>query len=103
MTIIRPTRRGLITGLASLLVAPAIVRASSLMPVKVMTNSTLDLHWQDMTWAAQPSDALLRNIRFAVLYDDNTGKVLWRGDLKPDGEGNYTAGPVPAGGFLTLE
>lgn len=30
------SRRGLITGLISLAVAPAIVRASSLMPVKVM-------------------------------------------------------------------
>ena len=29
------SRRGLITGLASLVAAPAIVRASSLMPVKV--------------------------------------------------------------------
>lgn len=31
-------RRGLITGLISLAAAPAIVRASSLMPVKVMNN-----------------------------------------------------------------
>lgn len=30
------TRRGFLTGLSSLLAAPAIVRASSLMPVKVM-------------------------------------------------------------------
>lgn len=30
------TRRGLITGLASLLAAPAVVRASSLMPVKAL-------------------------------------------------------------------
>lgn len=35
------TRRGLITGLASLLAAPAIVRASSLMPVKMLPTGAL--------------------------------------------------------------
>ncbi len=34
MTIIEPSRRGFIAGLASLIAAPAIVRAGSLMPVK---------------------------------------------------------------------
>lgn len=33
---IEPTRRRFITGLASLIAAPAIVRASSLMPVRVL-------------------------------------------------------------------
>jgi hypothetical protein len=32
----QPTRRGLLIGLGSLIAAPAIVRASSLMPVKVI-------------------------------------------------------------------
>jgi len=32
--LIKPTRRSLITGLASLLVAPAIVRVESLMPIR---------------------------------------------------------------------
>jgi hypothetical protein len=36
MTLEIPTRRGFITGLISLVAAPAIVRASSLMPVKLM-------------------------------------------------------------------
>ena len=31
----RPTRRGLITGLASLIAAPAIIRVAPIMPVKV--------------------------------------------------------------------
>lgn len=35
------SRRGLITGLISLAAAPAIVRASSLMPVKVMEPTYL--------------------------------------------------------------
>jgi hypothetical protein len=34
MSIIKPTRRGLITGLAALIAAPAVVRAAALMPVK---------------------------------------------------------------------
>jgi hypothetical protein len=34
--IIQPSRRGFITGLTSLLAAPALVRAESLMPVKVI-------------------------------------------------------------------
>lgn len=40
--IIQPTRRGFITGLTSLIVAPAIVRVESLMPVKVIKQFTLD-------------------------------------------------------------
>lgn len=32
--IIQPTRRGIITGIASLIAAPALVRAESLMPVR---------------------------------------------------------------------
>ena len=35
---IETSRRGLITGLVSFIAAPAIVRASSLMPVKVMPD-----------------------------------------------------------------
>lgn len=34
--LIQPTRRGFLTGLGALLAAPAIVRASSLMPVRSM-------------------------------------------------------------------
>ena len=36
--IIKPNRRGFITGLASLIVAPAIVRVESIMPVKVINE-----------------------------------------------------------------
>jgi hypothetical protein len=38
MTILKPNRRKLITGLVSLVAAPAIVRASSLMPVRAMQS-----------------------------------------------------------------
>lgn len=38
------TRRGLITGLAGLIVAPAVVRAESLMPVR---SVPLVVHWRE--------------------------------------------------------
>ena len=38
---ITPSRRGLIGGVAAFLCAPAIVRASSLMPVKVVRSTRL--------------------------------------------------------------
>jgi len=40
------TRRGLITGISSLIVAPAIVRVSSIMPVKPVAYSLADLIWK---------------------------------------------------------
>jgi hypothetical protein len=36
--LIKPSRRGFITGLAALVAAPAIVRASSLMPVRSIAS-----------------------------------------------------------------
>ncbi len=42
------TRRSLITGLASLLCAPAIVRASSIMPVKAWAAAS-DPYWINST------------------------------------------------------
>lgn len=46
--ILEPTRRGLITGLVSLVAAPAIVRAGSLMPISVLPlDPSLDL-WRSI-------------------------------------------------------
>ena len=45
MEIIKPSRRGFITGLASLVVAPAVVRVESLMPVKVMKPEFQEWLW----------------------------------------------------------
>lgn len=46
--IIKPSRRGFITGLTSLIVAPAIVRVENLMPVKsvsvISKNIIIDHH-----------------------------------------------------------
>jgi hypothetical protein len=36
MSLIQPTRRGFLRGMATLIAAPAIVRASSIMPVRVL-------------------------------------------------------------------
>lgn len=40
MTVFIPSRRGFLTGLAAALAAPAIVRVSSLMPVKALVPVT---------------------------------------------------------------
>jgi hypothetical protein len=49
------SRRSLITGLISLVAAPAIVRVSSLMPVKVIRPDIVagPLYYQDRIWWAQ--------------------------------------------------
>lgn len=50
------SRRSFITGLVSLVAAPAIVRAGSLMPVKVMSPSELnDIVRRMMVDMAEPS------------------------------------------------
>lgn len=61
----QPTRRGLILGLSALIAAPAIVRASSLMPIK-----TIEEPW---TWVQGDveltfSESLLEIAR-AIFYD----------------------------------
>jgi len=40
--LIKPTRRGLITGLIALVAAPAIVKASSLMPINLGLTQSLE-------------------------------------------------------------
>lgn len=57
------SRRGLITGLASLLAAPAIVSASSLMPVKVMTPAVPPL---PDGWVATTENLIIR-VQFKMI------------------------------------
>lgn len=57
------SRRGLITGLISLAAAPAIVRASSLMPIKVMVDPCELLHSRLNEAYAVTRESMLR-----VLY-----------------------------------
>lgn len=50
----QPTRRALITGLVSLVAAPAIVHIDSIMPVRSVRWGSVDLllHCDGMTWEA---------------------------------------------------
>ena len=52
------SRRGLITGLASLLAAPAIVRASSLMPVRAAPT----------TYGCSPIQSTIADLRYIQEY-----------------------------------
>ena len=55
------SRRGLITGLAGLVAAPAIVRASSLMPVKALTPGFPgSVTWVDQDYGAVWTDIVVR-------------------------------------------
>lgn len=60
-TLIKPTRRGLIIGLGSLIAAPAVVRAQNIMPVKVIPS------------LLENGDRLLR---FALCRSSN-GDLAW--------------------------
>lgn len=66
------TRRGLITGLVSLVAAPAIVRVGSLMPVKQMIESPL---WSadTITWQASGD---VGPCWMMVVYDQDTCRIL---------------------------
>jgi hypothetical protein len=61
------SRRGLITGLAGFLAAPAIVRASSLMPVTVWAEplvvgpemTATEVIWRQQEWARQLAERIV--------------------------------------------
>ena len=48
-SLMEPNRRGFITGLISLVAAPAIVRVSSLMPVRQMIEPEFGVDWEKYT------------------------------------------------------
>lgn len=58
-------RRELITGLVTLVAAPAIVRAGSLMPVKVMLPHQLE-RIVFYTMQTQPGDVLVERMRITA-------------------------------------
>lgn len=60
-------RRSLITGLISLVAAPAIVRVANLMPVKVMDRA--------------PTEAELEDLVQRMLADLKTHRTLWGADF----------------------
>lgn len=65
---LQPTRRGLITGLIAFVAAPAIVRAASLMPVKVMERAEPILYTE---YRGNPGPTLYRTDRIIWLLGDN--------------------------------
>lgn len=60
------SRRGLLTGLASLLAAPAIVRASSLMPVKELSPDPFE-GWRVYKWNDGLSGDSFIKVSFRIL------------------------------------
>ena len=69
MSLITPTRRGFIAGLASLLAAPAIVRAGNIMPVRpvpfdLTATEVLSRYPGGLTWADSDLDQRLANALF---------------------------------------
>lgn len=68
-----PSRRGLITGLVSLVAAPAVVRASSLMPVKLV----------DFTPTYSFGLPPLKEEGASVLYDQHVNLAAIRSILLP--------------------
>lgn len=72
------SRRGLITGLISLAAAPAIVRASSLMPVKVMEPAlTME---QLLALRIADAERIMREAMARCLYGD---RLVWVDERQP--------------------
>jgi hypothetical protein len=70
-------RRRFFLGIVSALAAPAIVRASSLMPVKALVPEVIDPHWVEWT---HPKGGIIR-VQFKILVDESGQKRF----LLPDG------------------
>ena len=68
MTLEIPTRRGFITGLISLVAAPAIVRAGSLMPVK-MFEPKMTIEDLLKLRIADAERVMIENIRTCIFGD----------------------------------
>lgn len=86
MKIIQPSRRGFITGLASLIVAPAIVRVESLMSVKAVRQLTIE-EFNDLVMKPM-MDKLTNYVadnvmatRIDILYGKLVIHPLWAKDI----------------------
>jgi hypothetical protein len=79
------SRRSIITGLISLVAAPAIVRAGSLMPVKVMapTPALGDLKW----WSGSVS-----HFYAEIIPPTINGRPLYKPDGSPVRGGDLVSG-----------
>lgn len=69
-------RRGLITGLISLAAAPAIVRASSLMPVKVIKSEISIYELMQIILKANER-VVLGMLENSIMYGTSVGKVSY--------------------------
>jgi hypothetical protein len=73
MTALIPSRRGFITGLVSIMAAPAIVRAGSLMPVKAMiapVRLTVD------GWEIYGRSPMVEALRELIKYNPEYPKIM---------------------------
>lgn len=68
-------RRGLITGLISLAAAPAIVRASSLMPVKVVKDDFLTIAEYYDAILKPMIDDLVKRVELDIVYGSGGYRV----------------------------
>lgn len=82
-----PTRRGLLVGLTGLVCAPAIVRVSSLMPVKAWVETPMPLTLLDYA-RMLPSPTMEEVAASLVSYRDPAGSLVWQ--------------PVSAGDFYAI-
>lgn len=71
------TRRSFILGTASLLVAPAIVRAGSLMPVKVLTQTSRDVIVAITLGMEEGSMVVSWNGQRMKRVEDSESQVAW--------------------------
>lgn len=78
------SRRGLLTGLTSLLAAPAIVRVSSLMPVKVMPGpEVLELQQRFdglIQYRQEFIAAFEKGYQDLIMYGSSMTEITMRGD-----------------------
>lgn len=77
---LQPSRRGFITGLVSLAVtAPAIVRAASIMPVKLMVPSRPSLIYSNRVIRSYMDVKTIRDSNVLLHIDDYAGEPFYRG------------------------
>lgn len=79
MTLLLPSRRGFLTGLGALFAAPAIVRFSSLMPVRALIDESAD----ESVFAIGPLLSLNAITREAVrLWKNSNAFLLVNGEYQ---------------------
>lgn len=96
---INQSRRSFITGLVSLVAAPAIVRVSSIMPVKQMLPAPEDIYAEIARFLLQQTEALRQRIAAAegVLLEGVKTEIVDDRVFGISGRSNfiYASDPVP--------